>query len=764
MFKSVQTAGVQLACLNHLAACTLLFVTCATALIYEAQLTADVGRKIICYSGLIIITGAIGKYMAVVLVYGVLIDDTILLCRNQRKHNMLLFVLSCLWFLPFVIGFIVLIASVMPQDWRIYLASLSGEVATLPKIRLFAHFVIAILALICGVYDDGIDEIEAKQKHDDENKNSGWRKWLPKIFDYIFALAFVAIAFIIVQWYAERQLNETRESRAEEADDEQHERLRALDLSNPKLLGIGLVGDVAARVMFSTLWTKVHHEKNNGNGSLLFVVISLQLAIVFAVGASVVAVVSDDSEPFIPVALLWAIPIFVVQYAPRCLGAKNDRDNDDEQGWRWRGSDQLSLAFSALCAAVAAGASGIEHLKFAIFCWASGEAVYYSVEDHDWGFAATWQLVVGIAAALCGLPNLMMTPVAVALLFAADVYWYFRAKKVAKTPRAASITWPMFGVFLVYGAYGPFYAGLFALVGIVAHALSWSVSNPSGRLAYRMVLAASATRAVLALAVFGVLVVAFSSTKEYTFNGKIAVAPNAVCGGYRLCDVKWHNEVNVRHLAYLAGSAYLCGEDFSEDIQKGLWDLSGKQWRVKYACQQDFMQLQYGVARHTNPTKIAVVFVRGTADKADWLINALLWGEAVVSRLTFWWDLDSVREFVRVTSSIGVMRAHRVPFCDKMRKEVQDLVAHNFSVILTGHSLGGGVAKLIAAVVDSPRALAVAFNPPGISIASAKIGIESAKLDNQKNVNCKLPPFVEHTNHIEVRGFYWHRVKSFRCH
>jgi cephalosporin-C deacetylase-like acetyl esterase len=69
-------------------------------------------------------------------------------------------------------------------------------------------------------------------------------------------------------------------------------------------------------------------------------------------------------------------------------------------------------------------------------------------------------------------------------------------------------------------------------------------------------------------------------------------------------------------------------------------------------------------------------------------------------------------------------------------------------VILTGHSLGGGLSRIVAALAHLPS---VSFAPPGIALSHRKFSILKEKEDHSDDDSGNPNPFP-HDRHRKIRG------------
>jgi hypothetical protein len=204
---------------------------------------------------------------------------------------------------------------------------------------------------------------------------------------------------------------------------------------------------------------------------------------------------------------------------------------------------------------------------------------------------------------------------------------------------------------------------------------------------------------------------------------------------YPICGSQWHSTSAVE-FGFLASMAYVPNTTAQAEIDRVLGPHT---WSVVTSAPIDapayFVHL-YSVAKN-----VSVVSVRGTRggeSAMDWMQNANIWSEAVslqmmslVVPLVNIWSIPGIQWFVSIASWAELMFPHSPNHHYHLVIEdyVHEIMAQpgQFgSVMMVGHSLGGGLAKIVAA---RNQLQALAFGSPGILFEAAKLGIDSTTLN-----------------------------------
>lgn len=140
-----------------------------------------------------------------------------------------------------------------------------------------------------------------------------------------------------------------------------------------------------------------------------------------------------------------------------------------------------------------------------------------------------------------------------------------------------------------------------------------------------------------------------------------------------------------------------------------------------------------------------VASVRGSSQAADWRMNFDIWAPSalwglVMSFMPFSGVVPA--EYARNILSFDLRRYLLVdPPWTSILEEVTEFhaksLAEGYNLVLTGHSLGGGIAQGIGASLGVPT---IVFSPVGLSLSMARVGLnEMGDLPVENNVISVIP-------------------------
>eukprot|EP01028_Stygiella_incarcerata_P004686 TRINITY_DN203_c2_g2_i1.p1 TRINITY_DN203_c2_g2~~TRINITY_DN203_c2_g2_i1.p1 ORF type:complete len:1305 (-),score=425.58 TRINITY_DN203_c2_g2_i1:1303-5217(-) len=195
---------------------------------------------------------------------------------------------------------------------------------------------------------------------------------------------------------------------------------------------------------------------------------------------------------------------------------------------------------------------------------------------------------------------------------------------------------------------------------------------------------------------------------------------------YSYCQYRWEN-ISLVEYAFFSKMAYSEGSDFTDDLNA--WFPSG--WEIKHSPDDDddgsdgesatFYDLY-----HT-ATQLSVVAVRGTAGTRDIIQDIDIWlsvslfqaasyvGPAFLQPATI--DIIYWSNFMKRILKSPDSRF----YFDALEEYVDGIKATRKSVVLTGHSLGGGLAKIVGA---KESLVSVTFSSPGLMYTSKTVDID----------------------------------------
>lgn len=144
-------------------------------------------------------------------------------------------------------------------------------------------------------------------------------------------------------------------------------------------------------------------------------------------------------------------------------------------------------------------------------------------------------------------------------------------------------------------------------------------------------------------------------------------------------------------------------------------------------------------------TNGCIVSVRGTHNSQDYLEDAQIWMLVATLQLTSsigpfasLWPEWALRYFVRGASRLSMPHSSSLTYYYPLDTHIEKMKRDNCTfIVLTGHSLGGGLAKIVGGKqhLDS-----ITFSSPGIYYTGSKWGV-NVPLENQKQQVTIMPEF-----------------------
>jgi hypothetical protein len=136
-----------------------------------------------------------------------------------------------------------------------------------------------------------------------------------------------------------------------------------------------------------------------------------------------------------------------------------------------------------------------------------------------------------------------------------------------------------------------------------------------------------------------------------------------------------------------------------------------------------FLEISVGGAHRGNVTIIAV---RGTdvGMLQDFMENVKLYAEPVIFSILShifptirMWHLPTTSAVIRALNECNTFFGlqEEAQYYHPLVERVNELARNGRNVIITGHSLGGGLARIVGSLTETPS---VSFNPPGLALVS----------------------------------------------
>lgn len=206
-------------------------------------------------------------------------------------------------------------------------------------------------------------------------------------------------------------------------------------------------------------------------------------------------------------------------------------------------------------------------------------------------------------------------------------------------------------------------------------------------------------------------------------------------GEYPICGKTWSSlKLNVADLAFLANLAYQIDKEKMVELNNTVNDYFRQRalrWNVTF------------MSASSNPTfyhlfeeraRVHVIGIRGTQDTVgDWFENLKIWSEIATYQVMAValpvqkFPLEFISYYVNAASFLERILHHNEPnyYFKAIESYVTGINRNQSEVLLVGHSLGGGLAKLIGARSKIP---AVSFSSPGEVYNHLKFGYELSDL------------------------------------
>eukprot|EP00434_Breviolum_minutum_P030258 symbB.v1.2.026764.t1/scaffold2701.1/size72746/2 len=203
-------------------------------------------------------------------------------------------------------------------------------------------------------------------------------------------------------------------------------------------------------------------------------------------------------------------------------------------------------------------------------------------------------------------------------------------------------------------------------------------------------------------------------------------------GAYPACRMEWRRgnrdegkEFQLLDLLVFAKAIYWTSND---DVMAELGNATynTELWPVVLEKIEDVHQVaRIGVFRLPS-TKTRIISIRGSSQVADWLFNADVWApSALLSVVLYMMPFGTLfpLSFSRQILAPDIRELLGLPppwqqIRDKIRKTMEKSKQDGYAVLLTGHSLGGGMAQLIGSVEGIQT---VTFSPVGQAVTLARV-------------------------------------------
>jgi len=225
--------------------------------------------------------------------------------------------------------------------------------------------------------------------------------------------------------------------------------------------------------------------------------------------------------------------------------------------------------------------------------------------------------------------------------------------------------------------------------------------------------------------------------------------------------------------AYFAKAAYSPIGNVQELLDT--WFVE-KNWRLERAPLSDDVREAFFYDFYNEQYNLTVLAIRGTVYWFDWVQDAEIWSEALILQAYLWiFPLGSVYEsiFSTIVSIVHVAQTFSSPSIDSdayrfygasIVEYIREIEASRSEVVITGHSLGGGLSQLIGSALGKRI---VAFSAPGILYTRGKYGLE---IDEVRDKSFNIQPQRDIVPIVDVQPLARTRIlcplslSLFECH
>jgi len=207
-------------------------------------------------------------------------------------------------------------------------------------------------------------------------------------------------------------------------------------------------------------------------------------------------------------------------------------------------------------------------------------------------------------------------------------------------------------------------------------------------------------------------------------------SPIVGTGLYPVCRASWGN-LTIVDFGFFSHMAYQSPNASAASLDVWFNNFTTSDWQIAWGVNGNKYQQAYEF--YDSKSGVSVVSIRGTTDVSDWAQNMDLWNEVAILQVqdmflpsvSVW--PSSVSQWLVSFFSVDLLLGSsiREAFYANVSARIAEIIPQRETVYLTGHSLGGGLASIMAATYGLQ---AVTFSAPGIELSRQKVGINSTEL------------------------------------
>ncbi len=210
-----------------------------------------------------------------------------------------------------------------------------------------------------------------------------------------------------------------------------------------------------------------------------------------------------------------------------------------------------------------------------------------------------------------------------------------------------------------------------------------------------------------------------------SFPDWITAAAEPVAPSYAVCSMDWHG-LNIVDLALLANFAYNSPKPVNNTYLADYLPHLQVMGNVT-TSNATTDHVSYAGVRVKPPSRtenVTVLAVRGTDTHVDIFQDVNIWASGTIIKLAFSLAPDAVPAFIARWAAGPIswrkMMGIEVDYHTPVKTAIEEVKKHNETLVVTGHSLGGGIAKMAA---DATRTQSVAFASPGTRLIKRKLDL-----------------------------------------
>lgn len=199
---------------------------------------------------------------------------------------------------------------------------------------------------------------------------------------------------------------------------------------------------------------------------------------------------------------------------------------------------------------------------------------------------------------------------------------------------------------------------------------------------------------------------------------------------YAVCNMKWNN-MTIADYGFFAHLAYTYEPYFTQDFKTLFPNCTDCYIAYTYNASSSFYDI------HMPSKNLSVVGVRGTLLLVDFIQDFFIWKEIALLQFSSffgpfvaYWPESMTTLLIEIVSFVEKTIEDETAYYTPLEEYIKSIKSKR-NVIMTGHSLGGGIVNIVGARQDVQS---IAFSPPGVYFSRQKLGLQSSSV-NRLSVN-----------------------------